>query len=172
MNNRFQSGPVDHKNNSQTGIALLEVLIAILVFSLGLLMVIGIQAASIKMAADAQLRTKAALLAGRLVGQMWANDGGTNDLKAKFESPDGAAYKNWFLGIRGVRDTLPGVVEGNCGDGDDAVCVSTQPTVVVNGLDGANNGQVVITLYWKTPSMKPEEEPHRHIVTSQISRNP
>jgi type IV pilus assembly protein PilV len=155
---------------------LLEALIAILIFSLGILTVVGIQATSIKMAADAQLRTKAALLANRLIGQMWANGGDIDTMKAAFESPDGDSYKEWLEDVCAfAKQGLPGVPcavdaedeSGSC-EGDSS---STLPEVSVNGDGDVKNGEVEITLYWRTPSM-PQCERHRHIVTSQISRNP
>jgi type IV pilus assembly protein PilV len=159
MKNKLQVGAM---GANQSGAMLLEALIAILIFSLGILTVIAIQAASIKMAADAQLRTRASLLADRLVGQMWASGGDIASLKTKFET-DGVAYNLWLDDvIDPTRGGLPGVADGD---------LSTLPTVTVDDAAGAVSGVVVITLFWRTPSMLATER-HRHIVTSQISRNP
>jgi type IV pilus assembly protein PilV len=163
-----RTGRMKHGRKSQTGVALLEALIAILVFSLGMLTVIGIQAASIKMAADAQLRTRAALLADRLVGRMWTSGLDIGELKTAFESPNGNDYKTWLAEVGDYEKFgLPGVAGGSEEDG----VMSTLPEVEVMNAAGASNGQVVVTLYWRTPSM-PNGERHRHIITSQISRNP
>jgi type IV pilus assembly protein PilV len=141
---------------------LLEALIAILVFSLGILTVISIQATSIKLAADAQLRTKAALLADRLVGQMWTHGGDIGALKAAFESPDGSVYTTWLGDVSDFEHGgLPGVVAGD---------EFTQPEVTVSSASGLDNAAVIVTLYWRTPSM-PANERHKHTVTSHISRN-
>ena len=159
----------------QSGVMLLEALIAILIFSFGILTVIGIQAASIKMTADAQLRTRAALLANRLIGEMWTSGGSSiGDLAAKFASPDGSEYVKWLNCHVAPKDActitgftpdprlgLPGVSEEE----------DTLPTVTVVTASGTDAGQVRIELFWRTPSM-PEGESHRHIVISQISRNP
>ncbi|MDR2786879.1 MAG: hypothetical protein LBD06_00710 [Candidatus Accumulibacter sp.] len=145
----------------QSGVMLLEALIAILVFSLGILTVIGIQATSIRMAADAQLRSKAALLADRLVGQMWASGGDIAKLKTEFGSPDGVAYQTWLKAVRGAEG-LPGIPDS---PGDMA------PVVTVDDSSTAY-GQVIIKLYWRTPSMPADEPPHQHVIVSQISRNP
>ncbi|MDR0578808.1 MAG: hypothetical protein LBI87_15075 [Candidatus Accumulibacter sp.] len=156
----------------QAGVALLEALIAILVFSLGILTVIGIQAASIKMAAEAQYRTRAALLADRLIGEMWTGGDSIADLETKFKSPDGAAYLAWLADVKDFTNGkgLPGVEDG---------ASSTLPTVQIAALDrpaGTGSGSsltadVTVTLYWRTPSMASDEK-HQHIVISQISRNP
>jgi type IV pilus assembly protein PilV len=143
----------------QSGSMLLEALIAILVFSLGILTVIGIQAASIKMAADAQLRTRAALLANRLVGEMWTSGGTVTGLETKFKT-GGAAYNTWLSDVRDPVKGLPGVSEEE----------GTLPTVSIVTASGTDSGQVRITLFWRTPSMEAGEA-HQHTVISQISRN-
>ncbi|GHU06591.1 hypothetical protein FACS1894158_13480 [Betaproteobacteria bacterium] len=167
MKNRLQLIPLaqvqSHGRSRQTGVALLETLLAILVFSLGILTVVAIQAASVKMAADAQLRTRAVLLADQLVGQMWASGEEIADLKTKFESPGGSGYIAWR---NSVTAALPGVSAAASEGG-----VSTLPTVSVTSDDTVENGQVTITLYWKTPAMKPDEDPRQHVVISQITRN-
>ena len=143
----------------QSGVVLLEALIAILIFSLGILTIVGIQATSIRMAGDAQLRTKATLLANRLVGQMWVQGGTIAALKTAYET-GGSAYNTWLADVS-AQDGLPGVVE------EAESVVSTLPTVTVS-----DTGEVVVTLFWRTPSMRKDEPGHQHIVTTQISRNP
>lgn len=54
---------------------LIEGLIAIFIFSVGILAIVGMQAASIKHSADAKYRADASLLANQIIGQMWANQG-------------------------------------------------------------------------------------------------
>lgn len=84
----------------QRGIALLEGLIAILIFSMGILAVMGLQAVSIKNSASAKYRTDASFLANQIIGQMWmdhqnlASYGGTY-----------AAKTSW---LTQVGNTLPG----------------------------------------------------------------
>jgi type IV pilus assembly protein PilV len=141
---------------------LLEALIAILVFSLGILTVIGIQAASIKLAADAQLRTKAALLANQLVGQMWTSGADANALATRFNSPSGADYATWRDQVADVENLgLPGVSED----------AGTLPMVAVVTTPGRDEGQVRIEIFWRTPSMEDTDDPHHYTVISQISRN-
>jgi type IV pilus assembly protein PilV len=59
--------------SEQKGSMLLEALIAILIFSFGVLSVVGLQAASVKNISEAKYRTDAAFLANELIGQMWAD---------------------------------------------------------------------------------------------------
>ena len=61
------------KNKGQSGYVLLEALVALLIFSLGLLGMIGFQAASSKIATDSRFRTEAAMLADELLAKMAAS---------------------------------------------------------------------------------------------------
>jgi type IV pilus assembly protein PilV len=178
-NRRFQRIPPGQSRgrSSQTGVALLESLLAILVFSLGILTVIAIQAASVKMAADAQLRTRAVLLADQLVGTMWTSGYEVDDLETHFKT-GGDKYREW---LTYVQATLPGITVSDTPpdpdeDLDALAAAALQPTVKIDTLALGSQPKkrfatVTITLYWKTPSMKPDEEPRRHIVTTQITRN-
>ncbi|MET3493825.1 type IV pilus modification protein PilV [Variovorax boronicumulans] len=61
------------RHRSQAGVALLEVLVSVLLFSLGLLGLIGLQARAISFSVDAEDRNRAALLANEVVALMWLN---------------------------------------------------------------------------------------------------
>lgn len=147
----------------QSGIMLLEALVAILIFSIGILAMVALQAVAIKQSGDANYRTRSTLLANRLIGQMWVTPGDVAAMKANFET-GGAAYNTWLAEVTS-RDGLPGVVAASGG------VVSTLPTVTVDDTAGATAGQVIITLWWRTPEMAADRPGHRHIVSSQIVRN-
>ena len=68
--NRFEVG-----KGEQSGFMLLEVLIAVLVFSLGILAIVGLQATMIKNANDGRYRAIAAQVAEQRIAQRWANPG-------------------------------------------------------------------------------------------------
>jgi type IV pilus assembly protein PilV len=57
--------------SSQSGLMMIEVLISILIFSIGILGIIGLQAKAIEHSGDAQNRNIASSLANDLVAQMW-----------------------------------------------------------------------------------------------------
>jgi type IV pilus assembly protein PilV len=94
---------------------LLEALIAILIFSLGVLGVVGMQVSAVSASRDAKYRADAALLANELVGQMWSGNRVGNALQANFQGDgpavatitDGPLYDIWLVR---VGATLPGVV--------------------------------------------------------------
>lgn len=56
---------------TQAGATLLEALVAILIFSVGILAVIGLQAASIASVTDAKYRVDASAVAEQQIGELW-----------------------------------------------------------------------------------------------------
>lgn len=58
---------------NQQGFALLEAMISIVIFSFGVLGILGVQAAMIKHTTDAKYRSEASYIAQQRLGQMWAN---------------------------------------------------------------------------------------------------
>jgi type IV pilus assembly protein PilV len=139
----------------QAGVMLLEALIAILIFSLGILSLVALQATAIQLTGDAKYRTDATLLANRLIGQMWVGGSDLTTLETSFESAGpGPAYTAWLTDVAGT-DGLPGVVAASTG------VTSTLPTVT---RPTAIPGVVaqVITLFWRTPEMALNLAGHRH----------
>ncbi len=59
--------------SNQKGVVLLESLIAILIFSLGVLALAGLQAAMIKNTDDAKLRAEASFIAQDKISQIWTS---------------------------------------------------------------------------------------------------
>ena len=58
----------------QRGVALIEALVSILIFAIGVLALLGLQALGLKAASDGKYRADAAYLANQLVSQIWADD--------------------------------------------------------------------------------------------------
>src|SRR5450830_1271371 len=58
---------------TQKGVVLLEALIAILIFSMGILALVGLQAAMVKNTSDNKYRADASFLAQQSIGLGWAN---------------------------------------------------------------------------------------------------
>jgi len=61
-----------HPSRALRGFLLLEVVVALLLFSLGLLGMVQLQARASQLSVDAEDRSRAALLANELVASMWA----------------------------------------------------------------------------------------------------
>jgi type IV pilus assembly protein PilV len=142
---------------AQGGMMLLEALMGILIFSIGILALIAMQARSINVLADAQYRIEAVNLSNRLLSQMWVNADPGNPADCNFSG--GAAPSNivakWADLINdaangGARPLLPGAN------------ASMQQILV----DTGNSNRVIITLCWRAPN---DTEPHRHTVVGYIN---
>lgn len=59
--------------DSQQGVVLLEALIAILIFSMGILALVGLQAAMVKNTSDARFRSEASFIAQQRIGLIWSD---------------------------------------------------------------------------------------------------
>jgi type IV pilus assembly protein PilV len=141
----------------QAGMVLLEGLIAILIFSLGILAVVGMQGTAVKLTTDARYRSEACLLANQLLGTMWVSDRTAATLQTNFNSAtNGAGYLAWLGDANTpgtVAGTLPGVVD----------VPTNQPTVNVDGA-----GIVTVTIKWLAPNEPPAAIPHQYVAIAQI----
>lgn len=59
------------QRHSQRGVALLEALVSILIFSFGVLGLMGLEASAINFSVDAEDRNRAAVLANEIASSMW-----------------------------------------------------------------------------------------------------
>ena len=151
---------------TQSGAVLLESLIAVLVFSLGILAIVGMQAFAINVSSDAKYRSDAAILANELIGRMWINDRTQATLQAAFSSPAGAAYTAWaWAGASGTgTQSSPAagtVVETLPGAGINPPTVTVTPVATTT----PPSSLVTITVFWQLPS---DATAHSHRVVAQI----
>lgn len=128
------------------GAVLLEAFIAVLLFSMGMLALVGVQAAALKNTADAKNRTEAAYLASQIIAQMWVEN--PSNLAAYAHNPSGSncafsgsASSNAnvvaWLGTSSTPGTVAGTLPG-------ALSARQQITI------GANN-IVTVTVCWQNP---------------------
>jgi type IV pilus assembly protein PilV len=131
----------------QTGVALIEAMVAILIFSAGILAIVGLLAASTKSVGDAKYRLDASLLANQLVGQMLGSINRSTTaaqqltvLNNSFSSPSGAAYLAW---VNSVNSALPG-------------STAAPPLVVISATASTSptnpSNQAVVTINWNAPN--------------------
>ena len=134
---------------------LLEAMIAILIFSFGILGLIGLQANAISLSTDAKYRADAALLANQLIGRLAVADpavaasfahrpNGSTVCAPVGKNSTSSVLTGW---LAEVNATLP-----NAGSAKQQVIVNTTTKVVV------------ITLCWQAP----HGSQHRHTVTTQL----
>jgi type IV pilus assembly protein PilV len=76
--NKQKSSPLKFARQGisvQRGVVLLEALVAILLFSLGVLALVGLQGAMVKNTSDSKFRAEASYIAQQRIGMMWADPG-------------------------------------------------------------------------------------------------
>lgn len=64
---------------AQQGVVLVEAMVAILIFSVGVLAVAGLQAAMVKNTSDSKFRADASFIAQQQIGQMWSHPASIGD---------------------------------------------------------------------------------------------
>jgi len=67
--------PLPLPKSAQQGVVLLEVMIAILIFSMGVLAIVGLQAVMVKNTTDSKYRSDASYIAQQAIGRIWADPG-------------------------------------------------------------------------------------------------
>lgn len=155
----------------QKGVMLLEALISILIFSIGILALVGLQATSISMSSDAKYRSTASMLANQMIGQMW------NDIAVVSASGPATTYSitefDNYIGDPG-NNTAPtyatwlATVQNNL---PNATATVTRNTVVTPSPAVPNSVQtsttsVSVTITWQLPSAT---APHSYTTSAQIS---
>lgn len=129
------------------GSTLVEGLLAIVVFSVGLVGLLRLQATTLVDGANAHYRSEASLLASDLVGRMWTGDRSLAGLNARFAGANAAEFSAWR---ERVQASLPGVT-----------ATANAPLVSI----GAQR-DVTITLAWRAPG---EAGPHQLVVHTRIA---
>jgi type IV pilus assembly protein PilV len=147
----------------------LEVLIALLIFSLGVLGLVGLQARAAKDTGQAQYRAQAVLLANELVGMMWAGDHTNANLSVVYAS--GSTDANYVAWINKVKATLPRSTSGD----PTVTLTAVQPLPALAVPAGGTplstplpSTLVTIQVYWDQPGAQPSEAPHKVVVVTQI----
>lgn len=123
---------------------MIEALIAILIFSLATLGLLGLQVTMTRAQSSAKYRADAAYLASELIGTMWSD---SRNL-VSYADAGCAGYarcKNWQDRL---ADTLP----------------SGAATTVVD----TTNGAVTVTIRWQVPN----ESPHQFETVTSVNPNP
>jgi type IV pilus assembly protein PilV len=140
---------------------LVEVLVAIGLFSIGVLSLLAFQGTAINIAAEAKYRSDAAFLANQLVARMWTDRANLASYALNTNVPacsvgaNASAHppvQNWLLGVQGdnsMEGLLPGADE------------------VRQRIDIGAANEVTVNLCWLTPA----GDVRRYVVRSQIRFN-
>jgi len=143
----------------QEGAFLLEALIGILIFSLGILGIVGLQAQAIRFTNESEYRAEAVYLANSLISQMWADQ--RANLKANYDSTVAGPKYNAF--VTKVQAEMKGVT------------FPSLPVVKVDATDGTlplavtNTSSVVqVQIVWLMPG---DPTQHNYTTTGVIGQN-
>jgi type IV pilus assembly protein PilV len=141
------------KPSSQQGVVLLEALIGILIFSLGVLALVAMQAVSISTVSNARYRTEAAFLANEIISEIWVDRGTAYSNVGNYvvtgNTAVGAPAQRW---LAKVQTQLPGT--------------GTYPPEVAIITPATGGRQVTVTLRWKAPDAL---TPSNHVAVAFIS---
>jgi type IV pilus assembly protein PilV len=156
MKPKNKNKPASKTLRAHAGFMLLEALIGILLFTIGALGIIGLQAASIKVSAGSEYRSIAALQASDIISRMWVSDRTFATLQSNFSSSNsGAVYQDWLntvnaSGLPGVADSPPTI---------------SFTTVVGGGSSPVSSSLATVTIYWHAPG---ETELHNYVAVAQL----
>lgn len=147
---------------------LLEGLIAVLIFSMGILAIVGMQAAAVKASGDAKYRSDAALLANELIGKMWVSNRTQATLQTAFASPNGVSYKAWaYVGTDAAH---PGTISAPATGTALQTLPGAQanlPTVAIAAVTATSQASslVTVTVYWQAPN---DTAVHNYVAVAEI----
>jgi type IV pilus assembly protein PilV len=126
----------------QSGAYLLEVLIGVLIFALGVLGIVGLQAASLRTNTDSSLRAEAVLAANQLMGLMWTDN--EANLATNYDSTlSGQPYKDFAGQLKAVQ--------GGAWAQDPTVRVDAA-CQMGNAAPSQTSHLVAIEIFWQSPT--------------------
>ena len=144
---------------SQRGIMLLEGLIAILIFSLGVLAMIGMQAVSVSQTSQAKYRVDASLLANKLIAQMWSDLPANRPLYAT-----GLARFNTWQANEFVKHMPP--------TASSSATVTIVPYAATQlttpGAPAVTGYRVTVNIQWRAPNEPTTAPVHRYVTTTDV----
>lgn len=144
----------------QAGVMLLEALFGILLFSIGILALVGMQTNAAKQSVESKYRSDASLLATQLIGQLWSTDRLLTTLNTGYSSSNivngvcntscNADFNTWY---NLVQTSLPG-----------GVPPSVVYTTVTPGGVASTTTKVTITIFWRSP----DNVLHNYVALAQL----
>jgi type IV pilus assembly protein PilV len=137
---------------SQEGVMLLEALMGVLIFSLGIMALVAMQSVSISNVSNARYRTEAAFLANEILSAAWVDRGVNGANLDNFRYPGGsaAALAPWTAK---VNTFLPRATD-------------YPPTITVAPIAGVTGRQITVTVRWQAPDAL---VPSNHMAIAHIS---
>lgn len=139
---------------AERGVALLEALVAILIFSVGILAAVGMMGTAVKNVTEAKHRTEAAFLTNKLIGQMWADAANI----ASYAYPGSGAVPTRLTAWIAQTDQLP-------------AGPTMRPIITVSSTT-ATGGMVTIQVRWQLAQEQSQGlPPHSYTAMAAIYGN-
>lgn len=156
--------PVRTSAKRQHGAFLLEALIGILIFSMGILAMVGLQTLAVKASSEAKYRADASYLANQMISRMWASaprDANGNLVLANYAHNGAANICEGASAGPGTGDAVKASVQQWLDSIGNALPNATEQRQQIS--IGANN-LVTVSVCWQAPGA-----PVRNVVvTSQL----
>ena len=141
----------------ERGVMLIEALIAILIFSIGILAVVGMQSVAIKNVTESKYRSEAAFLANELTSQMW-----TDAVNITLYNYPGSSYAKRDDWVAKVDARLPGTAANR-------PRITVTPPALVGFSTPPVGGSVTIEIFWQLPEEASAGlPPRKHTVVASI----
>jgi type IV pilus assembly protein PilV len=158
--------PLKQHPSLQSGLILLEAMVAILIFTIGVIALMGVQAAAMRSTSDSKIRMDAEFFVDQLLSEMTIDARGAggiidfnNRLFPRYDSTqNGPGFQRWRNRVIDVANGgLPGAVAE-----PPTVTVTDQPT-----LASSTMVRVDVVVRWRAPN-DAASEPARRVVSSSI----
>jgi type IV pilus assembly protein PilV len=148
---------VGKRHKGMAGFALIEVMIAVLLFAIGILGLVGLQASMTQAQSESKVRADAANLIDELATVMWGELGQQAQiaLLADFSTAGCSGNTACNAWLTKLGKTLPG---------------GTLTSLAFNDVADTwdiNHGMVTVTLSWALPN----GSPHQYVATFNVAQN-
>lgn len=130
-------------SSGENGVMLLEALIGMLIFTLGILALFGMQATAMRATMDAKYRSEAGFLVNEIIGIMWVDRANLNS----YATANCASYTSCNDWLTRVAALMP-------------QAGANAPTIAVSGQ------QVTVTVRWQRPG---ESTVSNHVAVATIN---
>lgn len=123
---------------------LIEALVGLLIFMLGILALIGMQAIAMQYTIDAKYRSEASFLTNQIIGIMWVDRANLND----YDTSGGGGTTQFNGWVSQVEQTLPNATGANA------------PSIAIT------SHQATVTIMWQRPG---DSTVSQHTAVAQIN---
>ena len=139
----------------QSGVMLLEALVAILIFSIGVFSIVAMQAVAIKTVTQSKVRADAAFLAGRVISQIWTDAGNVGSYAYPGSGTPPSRLTDW---VAAVNTRMPN-------------SVSVPPIITITNQT-AVGATVTVVVRWQLPEEKSLGlPPNNYTVVASVFRD-